>query len=278
MSIRCDIGLFDANPSIDHQSVASTRQVIYGPSITDGHRLTGHRHRLAQVTSIYRQSIGDQLVTNLGTRVLWRPTEVSSRRTNRAALGLSNRSKQRNDSPNGSPSSANPLQCKINQKPMGYQSWHPQSANPFKCEAKPTHTSQSSQSCAKRCQSITNLMSIQCCPSASHMPIHCKPDVKSVPIHQSLIKTPNSEQIQRKSWSNTAPILAQSPNTAPHRSSITHCTHLPAGSALIGSASTQAMLIEFRDQLVTNLGTRLLWGPTTGLVGGRIGQCRPSYL
>ena len=113
MSIRCDIGLFDANPSIDHQSVASTRQVIYGPSITDGHRLTGHRHRLAQVTSIYRQSIGDQLVTNLGTRVLWRPTEVSSRRTNRAALGLSNRSKQRNDSPNGSPSSANtmPIQC-----------------------------------------------------------------------------------------------------------------------------------------------------------------------
>ena len=85
MSIRCDIGLFDANPSIDHQSVASTRQVIYGPSITDGHRLTGHRHRLAQVTSIYRQSIGDQLVTNLGTRVLWRPTEVSSRRTNRTA-------------------------------------------------------------------------------------------------------------------------------------------------------------------------------------------------
>ena len=144
---------------------------------------------------------------------------------------------------------------------MGYQSLHPQSANPFKCDAKPTHTSQSSQSCAKRCQSITNLMSIQCCPSASHMPIHCKPDVKSVPIHQSLIKTPNSEQIQRKSWSNTAPILAQSPNTAPHRSSITHCTHLPAGSALIGSASTQAMLIEFRDQLVTNLGTSVLWGP-----------------
>ena len=117
MSIRCDIGLFDANPSIDHQSVASTRQVIYGPSITDGHRLTGHRHRLAQVMSIYRQSIGDQLVTNLGTRVLWRPTEVSPRRTNRTALGLSNRSQQRNDSPNRSQSSANmmPIRCKSDQ-------------------------------------------------------------------------------------------------------------------------------------------------------------------
>ena len=78
-----------------------------------------------------------------------------------------------------------------------------------------------------------------------------------MPIHQSSIKTPN---------------------TAPHRHSIIHCAHLPAGSAPLGSASTQATLIESRDQLVTNLGTRLLWGPTTGLVGGRIGQCRPSYL
>ena len=102
MSIRCDIGLFDANPSIDHQSVASTRQVIYGPSITDGHRLTGHRHRLAQVTSIYRQSIGDQLVTNLGTRVLWRPTEVSRRRMNWTKL-------------------TQPIQCKSHTNPPIYQ-------------------------------------------------------------------------------------------------------------------------------------------------------------
>ena len=31
-------------------------------------------------------------------------------------------------------------------------------------------------------------------------------------------------------------------------------------------------------QPVHELGTRVLWGPTTGLVGGRIGQCHPSYL
>ena len=94
------------NPSSNLWTIDNRRSPIDRASAQIG---TGH----VNLSSIYRQSIGDQLVTNLGTRVLWRPTEVSSRRTNRAALGLSNRSKQRNDSPNGSPSSANtmPIQC-----------------------------------------------------------------------------------------------------------------------------------------------------------------------
>ena len=69
-----------------------------------------------QSSPIYSQSIRT-LWSELMELVLWRPTEVSPRRTNRTALGLSNRSQQRNDSPNRSQSSAStmPIRCKSDQ-------------------------------------------------------------------------------------------------------------------------------------------------------------------
>ena len=125
---------------------------------------------------------------------------------------------------------------------MGYQSLHPQSANPFKCDAKPTHTSQSSQSCAKRCQSITNLMSIQCCPSASAVLPISDPST----VRQSNVKPDPS--------ANTLPIHQFITNAAIHQLSTNPgSTHRPTISC---KSSAVAPIQITEDTLIIHFGTQ----------------------
>ena len=73
------------SPSPIHQRNATwtiSQPHIYQrqPSKQNKHRLTAHRHALTKVTPIGGQS-EDNCPTNLGTSVLYEPTEVSRRRT-----------------------------------------------------------------------------------------------------------------------------------------------------------------------------------------------------
>ena len=124
------------------------------------------------------------------------------------------------------------------------------------------------------CQSHTSLTSWN--KFANPRPI-CQSDANHTLIWQSEAHPRPIRQYQSSNASSTnisltSPIRQFSTNTK----FSTHVTSpiIQTGLAPISHASAT----KTEDKLVTNLGTRLLWGPTTGLVGGRIGQCHPSYL
>ena len=79
----------NANPQEDCQSWTNspikcqslTKSPIQCQSITDP-QIMKKSHSSMQALVNPSSKFGDQLATNLGTRVLWRPTEVSWRRTN----------------------------------------------------------------------------------------------------------------------------------------------------------------------------------------------------
>ena len=92
------------------------------------------------------------------------------------------------------------------------------------------------------------------CQSQTNLPIKCQswanPPIQVQCVVQTMLRI-------HYNFANPMPILGKSAN--------------PMSIQCQSYAKTE-------DKPVTNLGTSLLWGPTTGLVGGRIGQCHPSYL
>ena len=103
----------------------------------------------------------------------------------------------------------------FNQKPIGCQSSPPvrqfivPNVMPFRC-----------QSCANPCQSVANLMSIQCQPNAGHLPIHCRSDTNSVPIRfQGCPSRTNPLPILFQ-FTNSMPIYQANANPLPINSNL----------------------------------------------------------